>query len=59
MRLIAYASGPGGNVQYTLQIETSDILNFESASAVSVNQLGVPVSWDLRAVQAGDATLQV
>ena len=59
MRLTAYASGPGGNVQYTLQIETSDILNFESASAVSVNQLGVPVSWDLRAVQAGDATLQV
>jgi hypothetical protein len=43
-----------------LRIEPKGILSFESPVAVSVNQLGVTVSWDLRAGQAaGEATLQV
>ena len=67
VRVTAYVSGPGGNAQYMLLVTTgsterwepSGILSFESPSSVSVGQLGVPVSWDLRVVQAGEATLQV
>ncbi|MFQ5872766.1 MAG: hypothetical protein ACE5JL_03050 [Dehalococcoidia bacterium] len=68
IRVTAYASGPGGVPQYKLRITTkttewwepSGILSFESPSSVSVGgQLGVPVTWDLSAVQAGEATLQV
>ena len=67
VRVTAYASGAGGVPQYRLLIKTestewwepSGILSFESPSSVSVGQLGVPVSWDLSAVRAGEVTLQV
>ncbi len=67
VRVAAYASGPGGVPRYTLRITTkstewwepSGVLRIESPSSVSVGQLGVPVTWDLSAVEAGEATLQV
>lgn len=62
VQVTAYASGSGGIPTYTLQITSGEpfpVLALESPSSISVNQLGVPVTWDLTAVQAGDATLQV
>ena len=57
------ASGTGGIAgipAYTLKIVSGDsVLALQSPPSISVNQLGVPVTWDLTAVQAGQATLRV
>ena len=57
------ASGTGGIAgipAYTLKIVSGDsVLALQPPETISVNQLGVPVTWDLTAVQAGQATLRV
>ena len=63
VQVTASASGTGGIAgipAYTLKIVSGDsVLALQSPPSISVNQLGVPVTWDLTAVQAGQATLRV
>lgn len=61
IKLTAYASGDGGLPKYTLILKDSPaLLALESNSSVATGgPLGVPASWDLRALGEGKAHFHI
>lgn len=62
VKLTLFAEGQGGLPRYSLVLDADEnepALRLKSEELVSVNQLGVPVSYELSAVAEGEATLRL
>ena len=62
VKLTLFAEGQGGLPQYLLVLdgdESEPALRLKSVEHAAVNQLGVPVSYELNAVAVGEVTLQL
>ena len=60
IKVTANASGEGGLPKYTLILEDDPaLLELKSPQSVSLNQLGVPVSWELNTLAEGQAHFHI